>query len=253
MGFVYAAVGGMTKSVSGSRGKLGTASRETEITHVMDMRNPGPYRVLLEGGTGEYEEKKSRFIATVRKCENEAEASAFIEEMRKKYWDARHNCYAYCIGGGGELTRCSDDGEPGGTAGRPMLEVLLGEGIRNVAVVVTRYFGGVLLGTGGLVRAYTRAVKEGLKNCSLGWMRYGQEFLVSTDYNGIGKLLHLLGKAGVEPLSSEYTDKVTLVLRAPAESAESLQGEMVEATGGKLEIKKLRELYFVDKEKDNGI
>lgn len=219
----------------------------------MNTGETGAYRVLLEGGTGEYEEKRSRFIATVRKCESEAEATAFIEEMKKKYWDARHNCYAYCIGSRGELTRCSDDGEPGGTAGRPMLEVLLGEGIRNAAVVVTRYFGGVLLGTGGLVRAYTRAVKEGLKHCSLGWMRYGQEFLVSTDYNGIGKLLHLLGKAGIEPLSSEYTDKVTLRLTVAAESVESLQGEMVEITGGKLEIKKLRELYFIDKEKDNGI
>lgn len=224
-----------------------------EITRVMDIGKTGAYRVLLEGGTGEYEEKRSRFIATVRKCESEAEASAFIEEMKKKYWDARHNCYAYCIGSGGELTRCSDDGEPGGTAGRPMLEVLLGEGIRNAAVVVTRYFGGVLLGTGGLVRAYTRAVKEGLKNCSLGWMRYGQEFLVSTDYNGIGKLLYLLGKAGIEPISSEYTDKVTLTLTVPAESVESLQGEMVEATGGNVKFEKIKELYFVDKERPDRI
>ena len=103
------------------------------------------YRVLLEGGQGEYVEKKSRFIATVRKCESEEQAAAFIEEMKKKYWDARHNCSAYCIGARGEFTRCSDDGEPGGTAGRPMLDVLTGAGIRNAAVVVTRYFGGVLL------------------------------------------------------------------------------------------------------------
>ena len=111
------------------------------------------YRVLLSGGEGEIVEKKSRFIATIRKCENEEEAVAFIEEMKKKYWDARHNCSAFIIGSRGELTRCSDDGEPSGTAGRPMLEVLTGSGIRNIAVVVTRYFGGTLLGTGGLVRA----------------------------------------------------------------------------------------------------
>ena len=115
------------------------------------------YRVLLSGGEGEIVEKKSRFIATIRKCENEEEAVAFIEEMKKKYWDARHNCSAFIIGSRGELTRCSDDGEPSGTAGRPMLEVLTGSGIRNIAVVVTRYFGGTLLGTGGLVRAYTQA------------------------------------------------------------------------------------------------
>lgn len=122
-------------------------------------------KVLIEGGQGEIMEKKSRFIADVRKVESEEEATAFIEEIKKKYWDARHHCSAFVIGQKGQLTRCSDDGEPSGTAGRPMLEVLLGEGICDIAVVVTRYFGGVLLGTGGLVRAYSAAVKEGLKNC----------------------------------------------------------------------------------------
>ena len=137
------------------------------------------YRVLLSGGEGEIVEKKSRFIATIRKCENEEEAVAFIEEMKKKYWDARHNCSAFIIGSRGELTRCSDDGEPSGTAGRPMLEVLTGSGIRNIAVVVTRYFGGTLLGTGGLVRAYTQAVKEGLAHCETGILRKGCELEVT--------------------------------------------------------------------------
>lgn len=210
---------------------------------------PDSYRVLLEGGQGEYEEKKSRFIATVRKCESEAEAAAFIEEMKKKYWDARHNCSACCIGPRGELTRCSDDGEPSGTAGRPMLEVLTGEGIRNAAVVVTRYFGGVLLGTGGLVRAYTRAVQEGLKHCVIGRMRAGVELEVQTDYNGIGKILYLLGNIGIEPVSSDYTDKVFLKLLVPVTLAENLQAQMVEATGGRVEIHRGKERYFVDKER----
>lgn len=223
-----------------------------EITCVMNEKNADSYRVLLEGGQGEYEEKKSRFIATVRKCESEEEAAAFIEEMKKKYWDARHNCSAFVLGSRGELTRCSDDGEPSGTAGRPMLEVLQGEGIRNIAVVVTRYFGGVLLGTGGLVRAYTQAVKEGLKNCTVGRMRYGHEIRVTTDYNGIGKILYLLGNAGIEPVSSEYTDKVTLRIILPAEDAEKLRKEMVEATSGRAEIEKISELYFVDKEQSDG-
>ena len=126
--------------------------------------------------------------------------------------------------------------------------MLTGEGIRNIAVVVTRYFGGVLLGTGGLVRAYTQAVKEGLKNCTLGRMRYGHEIRVTTDYNGIGKILYLLGNAGIEPASSEYTDRVMLRLIVPAENAEKLQKDMVEATGGRVELEKLRELYFVDKD-----
>lgn len=206
------------------------------------------YRVLLEGGQGEYEEKKSRFIATVRKCESEREAAAFIEEIRKRYWDARHNCSAFVLGERGELTRCSDDGEPSGTAGRPMLEVLLREEIRDVAVVVTRYFGGVLLGTGGLVRAYTRAVQEGLKNCRVGRMRYGQEWQVGTDYNGIGKLLYLLGNRGITPYDEEYGEAVSFRITVPAEETGALLKEMTEATGGKANIEKLKELYFVDKE-----
>lgn len=219
-----------------------------EITCVMDGKSASSYRVLLTGGEGEYVEKKSRFIATVRRCGTEEEAIAFIEEMKKKYWDARHNCSAFVIGSRGELTRCSDDGEPSGTAGRPMLEVLLGEGIRNIAVVVTRYFGGVLLGTGGLVRAYTQAVKEGLKNCSVGRMRLGQEVEVTTDYNGIGKILYLLGSAGIEPVSSDYTDKVVLRLVIPVEDVERIHKDMVEVTGGRVGFQKINELYFVDKE-----
>ena len=163
------------------------------------------YRVLLSGGEGEYVEKKSRFIATLRACESEEEAVRFIEEMKKKYWDARHNCSAFVIGSRAELTRCSDDGEPSGTAGRPMLEVLTGEGIRNAAVVVTRYFGGVLLGTGGLVRAYTQAVKEGLRNCRVGRMRPGYEAVAEADYGDIGKVQYLLRERGIEPLSAEYS------------------------------------------------
>lgn len=214
----------------------------------MDKKIVESYRVLLEGGEGEYVEKKSRFIATIRRCESEEEAAAFMEEMKKKYWDARHNCSAYVLGARGELTRCSDDGEPGGTAGRPMLEVLLGEGIRNIAVVVTRYFGGVLLGTGGLVRAYTQAVKAGLQNCTLGRMRYGWEVEVGTDYNGVGKILYLLGNAGIEPLESNYTDAVSLRILVPAEEAVRLQKEITEATNGKACFDKRKELYYVDKE-----
>ena len=214
----------------------------------MNENNVESYRVLLEGGEGEYVEKKSRFIATVRKCESEEEAAVFIDEMKKKYWDARHNCSAFVIGARAEITRCSDDGEPGGTAGRPMLEVLLGEGIRNVAVVVTRYFGGVLLGTGGLVRAYTQAVKAGLQNCVTGRMCYGWEVEIRTDYNGIGKILYLLGNAGIEPLESNYTDVVWLRVQVPAEGTPRLEKEITEATSGKAGFERRREVYFVDKE-----
>ena len=120
------------------------------------------YRTIYQGGVGEIEEKKSRFIATVEHVESEEEAMQVIQACKKKYWDARHNCSAYIIGTRQEVQHCSDDGEPAGTAGRPMLDVLLGEKLCNIVVVVTRYFGGTLLGTGGLVRAYSGAVKAGL-------------------------------------------------------------------------------------------
>lgn len=210
------------------------------------------YRVLIEGGQGEYVEKKSRFIATLRSCESEEEANRFIEETKKKYWDARHNCYAFIVGGRGELSRCSDDGEPGGTAGRPMLEVLAGAELRNTAVVVTRYFGGVLLGTGGLVRAYTQAVKEGLKNCRLGRMRRGREMEVVTDYNGVGKILYLLGSAGIEPDAADYGEKVVLRLTLPSEEADILCGKMTDMTNGRVKFDKVREVYFIDKEDFQG-
>lgn len=206
------------------------------------------YRVLLSGGEGEIVEKKSRFIATVRKCGTEEEAEAFIEEMKKKYWDARHNCSAFVIGSRGELTRCSDDGEPSGTAGRPMLEVLTGSGIRNIAVVVTRYFGGTLLGTGGLVRAYTQAVKEGLANCLTGVMRNGCELEVTVDYNDVGKLQYYFGQQSIVPADSIYAENVKFILLIPVEKEENLRKNLIEITSGKVKIEKLKETYFIDKE-----
>lgn len=114
-------------------------------------------KTIVKSGYAEITEKKSRFIANVRPVKSEDEAKAFVEEMKKKYYDARHNVFAYQIGEKNELKRFSDDGEPQGTAGMPVLSVLTGGDIKNTAVVVTRYFGGILLGTGGLVRAYTLA------------------------------------------------------------------------------------------------
>ena len=191
------------------------------------------YKTVLEGGTGELTEKKSRFIATVRPVESEEEALAFIEEMKKKYWDARHNCYVYSVGLNREYTRCSDDGEPSGTAGRPMLDVILGEDIYNVAVVVTRYFGGILLGTGGLVRAYSGAVQEGLRASK-----------VITDYTGIGKIQYIAGEKKIPILNSEYTDKVMLELLVPAQETGAVQKAITEGTNGRARMEKDRELYF---------
>ena len=202
------------------------------------------YKTLLEGGTAEIVEKKSRFIATVRLVESEEEALTFIEEMKKKYWDARHNCYVYSVGMNREYTRCSDDGEPSGTAGRPMLDVILGEDIYNVAVVVTRYFGGILLGTGGLVRAYSKAVQEGLKNSRIIQKKYGISLEVTTDYTGIGKIQYIAGERKLPVLDSEYTDKVVMKLLVPADETEAVRKAITEGTNGRARMQKEKDLYF---------
>nr|WP_297884993.1 YigZ family protein [uncultured Blautia sp.] len=202
------------------------------------------YKTVLEGGVGEITEKKSRFIATVRPVKSEEEALAFLEETKKKYWDARHNCFVYSVGLNREYTRCSDDGEPSGTAGRPMLDVILGEDIYNVAVVVTRYFGGVLLGTGGLVRAYSKAVQEGLEASRIIEKRHGIALKVTTDYTGIGKIQYIAGERNIPILDSEYTDKVVLELLIPSENVEGVQKAITESTNGRARMEKDRELYF---------
>lgn len=190
------------------------------------------FRVVYQGGEGEIVEKKSRFIATVKPVESEEEAVAFINEMKKKYWDARHNCSAFVIGEHQELNRCSDDGEPAQTAGRPMLDVLLKEGVTNVAVVVTRYFGGVLLGTGGLVRAYQKAVQEGLANSQIIEKRNGFLLYIDTDYNGIGKLQYLFAQKEISIMESEYGVGVRMTVLVPYERKEEIEKAVIEHTNG---------------------
>lgn len=206
------------------------------------------YKTIYEGGQGEIVEKKSRFIATVREVKTEAEAQEFIEEMKKKYWDARHNCSAYVIGEHREYTRCSDDGEPSQTAGRPMLDVLLGEDLYNTAVVVTRYFGGTLLGTGGLVRAYSRAVQEGLANSCIIEKKHGVMLAVETDYNGLGKIQYLAGERKIPVQEAEYTDKVLLKLLVPSGNLEEFEKAVIEGTSGKAVMSREKELYFAEKD-----
>lgn len=208
------------------------------------------YKALYRGGEAELVEKKSRFIATTFPVNSEEEALSFLESIRKKYWDATHNCSAYVIGRNQELQRCSDDGEPSGTAGRPMLEVLLGEGIHNIAVVVTRYFGGTLLGTGGLVRAYSGAVKAGLIHSILVEKHLGTRLKVYTDYSGIGKIQYMVGQTEVLILNSEYTDIVVIELLIPVGEEERIQKKITEATNGKARFELGKKTWFgeVDKE-----
>ena len=188
------------------------------------------YKTVYEGGTGEIVEKKSRFIANVRPVETEEEALAFIEEMKKKYWDARHNCSAYILG----------------ERQKPMMDVLDGAGLTNTAVVVTRYFGGTLLGTGGLVRAYSAAVQEGLKNSRIITKYWGTELLVGTDYNGIGKLQYLFGQRQIPILDAEYTDQVQFTVLVPVSRVQEIRKAVTEATSGQAAVEEIRDLYFAE-------
>ena len=209
------------------------------------------YDTVYTGGSDEIVEKKSRFIAQVFPVETEEEVLQILEETRKKYWDARHNCYAFVLGAGGEITRCSDDGEPSGTAGRPILEVLTGRRLRNVLVIVTRYFGGTLLGTGGLVRAYSQSAQAGLAASLVITKQAGCLLTVDTDYNGIGKLQYLAAQSGLAVLDTVYTESVQMKVLVPTELCGSVQKESTEATSGQAGISQDEaEVYFacIDKE-----
>lgn len=194
------------------------------------------YRIVYTGGSGEIVEKKSRFIADIRPVSTEEEALAFIEEIRKKYWDARHHCYAYILGERGQYSRCSDDGEPSQTAGRPMLDVLAGEELTDVCAVVTRYFGGTLLGTGGLVRAYSGAVKEGISHCVLMEKRLGKKLSVTVDYADVGKVQYLAAQARIDTLDTVYEADVRFQFLVPIAQEEAFGKKLTEGTAGRARI-----------------
>lgn len=203
-------------------------------------------KTIYRGGCGEIEEKKSRFIAHIESVTTEEEATAFITSIKKQYFDARHNCSAFVIGDNSELTRCSDDGEPSGTAGRPMLEVLTGEGITNVVCVVTRYFGGTLLGTGGLVRAYQGAVKEGLNNSVIIEKLPGMILLVNCDYTDVGKLQYTFANKGIRVLSSDYGADVSFKLVIDIDDLENIKKDLTEITSGKAIITESNKCMYAD-------
>lgn len=202
------------------------------------------YKTVKQYGEGEIEEKKSRFLGKIIPVETEEEALAFIEKTKKQYWDARHNCYAYIIGEHCECVRCSDDGEPSGTAGKPMLEVLQNQELRNVAAVVTRYFGGTLLGTGGLVRAYTQATQEALKEARIATMTPVAIMTIQTDYNAIGKIKYVLAQEDITIQNEEYTVDVVVTAAVPLTEMDSLIKKLTEVTNGKAVIEEKERMFM---------
>lgn len=200
------------------------------------------YKILYSGGSGEITEKKSRFIANVFPVETEEEAVKIIEKIKKKYWDARHNCYAFVLKNG--ISRCSDDGEPSGTAGRPILEVITGEQIYNALIVVTRYFGGTLLGTGGLVRAYSKVAKEGLVASKVVEKKAGKKITVRTDYSGIGKLQYITAQMELAVTGTDYGEDVKMELVVAAAEVDTFVKKATEALSGRAEIDIGNDIYF---------
>lgn len=190
------------------------------------------YKTIYEGAIGEFVMKKSRFIATVCPVETEEAAVEVIDTLKKKYWDASHNCSAYIVGTENPLMRCSDDGEPSKTAGRPMLDVLLAHELTNLIVVVTRYFGGTLLGTGGLVKAYQSAVIEGLNQCRIITKKLGIRLTLTTDYNYIGKIQYFTMQEQITLLSTEYTELVILTALIPPGRMDFFLKKIAELTNG---------------------
>ena len=202
------------------------------------------YLAVVEGGQGEIVEKKSRFIGYTASVETEEAAVGFIEQIKKKHYDARHNCFAYSIGLGNQPTlRFSDDGEPQGTAGKPILEVIQGSGVRNICIVVTRYFGGTLLGTGGLVRAYTDAAKAGLEASIIRRNRQLIESELTIEYGDLGKLQYLMEHIDGEIMDTAYTDKVALRVQVYAPVYPDFVQTVTEATGGRILVKKNGEIF----------
>lgn len=201
------------------------------------------YATIIEEGTGEIVEKKSRFIGYVRHVESEEEAIEFVNEIKKKHYDARHNCHAFSIGVENPVLRFSDDGEPGGTAGKPILEVITGNDLHNVCIVVTRYFGGTLLGTGGLVRAYTDASKACIEDTVILKNRYVVPFDVTTNYTDLGKIQYILGNEGITILDSVYGEDVILKTEIFVDDVERIEKALIEATAARAIITKSGPIY----------
>ena len=200
------------------------------------------YYVPAQNSETEFTEKRSRFIGHLWRVESEEEAREKIAQTKAKYYDARHNCWCYLIREGG-ITRYSDDGEPQGTAGQPMLEVFRREGVENVCCVVTRYFGGVLLGTGGLVRAYTTATARALENAEVVTVRSVIELSVTVDYSLYERASLLIQGAGAKLAEPEFTDRVALRWQMPEGTEGPLLEQLRELTRGGANVSVSKPFY----------
>lgn len=185
------------------------------------------FKAIKQNVSAEIVEKKSKFIANIFYVESAEEADEYIKQIKKKYNDARHNCFAYAIetGDGGIAVKYNDDGEPQGTAGAPMLKLVLEQGLSNILVIVTRYFGGILLGTGGLVRAYSGAVEEALKQTEIVEKAKGVEAKIQVEYNSVEALKYYLEKMNIKIVKIEYSEKIEIIVEMLEKFVEQFTNE----------------------------
>ena len=203
------------------------------------------YKTVGKAAQAEQIIEKSRFITHVRPVASREEADSFFAEIKKEYKDATHNVPAMVIGDKFQIQWASDDGEPQGTSGAPIVQMLVNEEITNVALVVTRYFGGVKLGTGGLVRAYQGAVKEGLAASVIVEKQKGAKYKITTDYNGIGKLQYIIASLNIFTINTEYTENVDIEVMVNSSMEKEFVDKVVEGTNGKVKISRIEEMSYV--------
>ena len=203
------------------------------------------YITIRDFGEDSFVEKKSEFIGYAKRCESEEEAKAFVSEIKNKHKQATHNCFAYVIGENMGIQRYSDDGEPQGTAGIPILEVMKKSNVTDCAIVVTRYYGGILLGTGGLTRAYTKGASIALKAGGIVEKVNGVRLLFHMDYDMLGKIQYKCNENNWYIQDTEYTDKVVVHILAEIEKASDIEKEIIGISNGKIKVDKQDEgIYF---------
>ena len=205
------------------------------------------YKTVISDGLSEVVEKKSRFLGEAVHVESLGEAEDYIAKVRKRHYDARHHCYAFAAGAPGtpdEILRSSDDGEPQGTAGKPMLEILTGRGLHQTLVVVTRYFGGMLLGTGGLVRAYSAAAKEAIERAELVIVRQGIKVRIGCSYPAYGKFQYAFARDGIFVAGTDFGEQVALEVVIPADRLDQLRKAVAETTDGQGSFAELGTVTF---------
>lgn len=208
------------------------------------MSDINSYKIISSPGYGGYEEKKSRFLAEAVFADTEEAVQAELLRVRKQYYDARHHCSARVLGAAGNDVRSSDDGEPAGTAGKPILEVIRGAGVTNCLVVVTRYFGNIKLGTGGLVRAYTAAAKAALENAVISRLCLCDILEIIIGYPQYDRIRNLLEQKGLSAENPQFTDRVSMTVRVRLEDSAALQAELISLTGGSASISSAGQGYY---------